>query len=179
MRRAPLLALVLLVGITTSCGDTPTAIENEAAQLARTDAPLSPKLLLAGSDRAAEVIWAPFAFVVTGCEGEEDVSVEGFSHTVRKDPVPGMQNLLTFITVNAKGEGTGELTGARYVWDDHLTSYHYRENGMGSGLKGALHSRMIGQGSAPNLRFFGKVTYIVNANGDVTVDVEEAAQICK
>ena len=179
MRPAPLLALVLLAGITASCGDSPTAVEDESAQLVQTDAQLLPQLFLAESDRAAEVIWAPFAFVVEGCEGEENVSVEGFSHTVRKDPVPGMQNLLAFITVNAKGEGTGELTGARYVWADHLTSYHYRENGLGSGLKGSLHSRLIGQGSAPNLRFFGKVTYIVNANGDVTVDVEEASQICK
>jgi len=179
MRRTPLLVPLVLAVFSLSCGDAPTAVQDEAIQTAEAAAQLSPTLLLAGKGNGAEVIWAPFSFQVQGCEGEENVLVEGFSHTVRKYLVPGQRNQHAFLTVNAQGVGTGQLTGAEYVWADKVTSYHYRGNGKGSGLKRHTNSRLIGQGSAPNLRFSLKITHIVNANGEVTVDVNEAHRICK
>lgn len=177
MRRTPLLILAMATGVTLSCGDGPTGIADDISVQGARAIPASP--LFAAGGNGAEVIWAPFEFMVEGCPGMEDVWVQGYSHTIRKEPTEGANNQHGLLTVNAQGIGVGQSTGARYLWNDKLTDYHYRVHAVGSGLKQALHSRLIGQGSAPNQRFKGMITYIVNGNGDVTVDVEEAVQVCK
>jgi len=179
MRHTPFLALSLLVALSISCGDAPTAVEDEAVQPAEE---LSLDLLVAGKGNGAEVSWGVFhfpPFAVEGFDCGEDVVVDGFAHTVRKDPVPGARNQHAFLTVNAQGVGIGQLTGARYIWSDKFTTYHYRGNGKAAGFKSLVHSRLIGQGSAKNISFFFNFTFVQNANGETTVEVSETRQVCK
>lgn len=179
MRRIPVLALALFCSMTLSCDDAPTGIGEDPGVLIAGSPEFSLNPVVAAEGNSAEVSWAPFGFQVVGCEGEEDVWVEGFSHTVRKDGVPGANNWHTFLTVNAEGVGIGLETGARYIWNDKITWYQYSDNGAASSLKQMMVSRLIGQGSAPDLRFHGLARYVVNANGEVTVDFDVGSQVCK
>ncbi len=175
MTRIEVLVLASVASFSLSCADAPTAIQEDGVGgdlVAAAAAPAPP----VASASASEVVWAPFSFNVEGCE--ETVHVEGFSHTVSKEQTTGSGGNHGFITVNAKGTGVGE-SGATYVWADKLTDYRVRSNGRTFGWKGMLHSRLIGKGKTPDLRFFGTINYVMNANGQVTVDVEGAFEICK
>ena len=179
MRRTPLLVLIPLVGFSISCGDVPTAVQDDAVS---SEEGFSPELRVAGKESAAEVSWGEFEFVpfpIDGFECGENVLVRGFFHTVRKTAVDGKPNQHGLLTVNAQGVGVGELTGAKYIWADKVTSYHFRGNGKASGFKEQTNSRLIGQGSVPNAQFSFDFTFIQNANGVTTVEVSNARQICK
>ena len=179
MRYTPFLALVLLTGLSISCGDAPTAVQDEAV-LSLEDH--LPALVVAGTGRGAEVSWGEFQFppfFVEGFDCGEDVVVNGYAHTVEKKVVAGARNQHAFLTVNAQGVGIGQTTGARYNWSDKFTSYHYRGNGKAAGYNTLIHSRLIGQGSAKNISFFFNFTFVQNANGETVVDVGETRQVCK
>ena len=179
MRRTPFLVLSLLVGLSISCGDAPTAVEDEAVQSAEE---LSLEFRVAGKGNGAEVSWSEFQFppfVVDGFPCGEDVLVQGFAHTVRKNLVPGARNQHAFLTVNAQGFGTGQTSGAKYIWSDKFTSYHYRGNGKAAGFKTKIHTRLIGQGSAEDVRFSYDFNFVQNANGETTVEVGNSHRVCK
>ena len=175
MTRTPFLALSLLVGLSISCGDTPTAVQDDAVQSA---VEFSPELRVVGKGNGAEVSWDSFGFVIEGCDWGETVFVEGFFHTVVKVSKPDHRNIQYVFHLNAKAVGFGPVSGSKYVWSDR-ESFQFRENGAREGFKASLHSRLIGQGGATNMEFFGNVTFFHNANGDVTVDFDDFRQVCK
>lgn len=175
MRHTPFLALVLLTGLSISCGDAPTAVQDDAVFSLEDQLPA---LVVAGGGSGAEVNWDSFSFEIEGCDWGETVSVEGFYHTVLKVSKPGHQNGQYIFHLNAKAVGEGPISGLKYTWADR-ESFHFRDNGKGSGFKGSLHSRLIGQGGATDMEFFGNVTFFTNANGGVTVDYDGFREICR
>ncbi len=110
----------------------------------------------------------PFAFSVSNCV--ETVDLSGTFHEVVQFFVgPGGKEHFRF-HINAKGTGVGQLTGARYQWNDRLFDI---TNIAPQGAVAFIlndYTRLIGQGGAVNARFAIKIKVTVNAVGVVTVD---------
>jgi hypothetical protein len=110
----------------------------------------------------------PFAFTVDNCV--ETVALEGTFHEVSRFFIgPSGKAQLKF-HINAKGIGVGQLTGARYQWNDRLFDMtNLAPRGTVSFIQSDF-TRLIGQGGVVNtvLKLEAKIT--VNAKGVVTVD---------
>jgi hypothetical protein len=119
----------------------------------------------------------PFAFSVDNCV--ETVDLAGTFHPVVQGFVgPGGKEHFKF-HINAKGTGVGQLTGARYQWNDRLFDI---TNIAPSGTVSFTlndHARLIGQGAAVNLRLATQIKVTINAQGTVTVDRFRARAICR
>ena len=133
------------------------------------------------ADRPASVAvpnpsFEPFAFSVDNCV--ELVDLTGTFHAVVRFFVgPGGKEHFRF-HINAKGTGVGQLTGARYQWNDRLFDItNFAPSGTVSFTLNDK-ARLIGQGSAVNtdVSFQAKIT--VNAQGGVTVDRFRARARC-
>ncbi|MFH1763411.1 MAG: hypothetical protein ABIF09_04375 [Gemmatimonadota bacterium] len=181
MRRAPILVLILLAGISLSCGEAPTEVSDDSVMSLEAEAQLSPTLLLAGKGTAATVEWRPFAFPVEGCPDYEDewIDVSGFSHNLSKDQVRGKTGPTSFLRVNAQGFGVGRTSHAKYVFSDKITYFNAGEVEEGEVIGASRQDKLIGQGRVPNLHFYGIVKLTLYDDGNVTVDVDEAHQVCK
>ncbi len=110
----------------------------------------------------------PFAFTVTACG--EAVDVSGTFHDVIQFFVgPNGKERFRF-HINAKGVGIGQVTGARYQWNDRLFD---NSNIAAGGTVSTIlndYTRLIGQGGALNARLAVRIKLTVNANGKVVVD---------
>ncbi len=69
MRRAPFLVLILLAGISLSCGDAPTEVRDDSVMSLEAEAQLSPTPTLGKKGNAATIDWRPFEFTILGCDG--------------------------------------------------------------------------------------------------------------
>ena len=179
MRRAPFLALILLAGLTLSCGDAPTAVSDDSVMSLEAAAQLSPTLLLAKGENAASVEWRSFQFWIQGCEEAEKVLVEGFSHNLSKDQVRGKSGPTSFLKVSAQGFGVGEPSGAKYVFSDKITYFNAGEVEAGEVIGASRQVQLIGQGRVPNFHFYGIVKLTFYGDGGVEIDINQAHQICK
>jgi hypothetical protein len=177
MRRAPLLAVVLLAGLTISCEDAPTAVQVDAVQTLQSDARLSPTPLLAAKGNPASVEWRPFEFTVEGCD--ESVLVKGFSHNLSKNQVRGKAGPTSFLMVSAQGFGEGLDSGAKYVFSDKITYSQGGEIEGGTVVGASRQFQLIGQGPVPNLHFYGVVKITLYEDGQVEIDLAESQEICK
>jgi hypothetical protein len=110
----------------------------------------------------------PFAFTVATCA--EPVDVAGTFHQVVQFFVgPGGKQHFRF-HINAKGTGVGQLTGARYQWNDRLFDItNIAPTGATSFIRND-YTRLIGQGRAVNARFAVQIKITVTAKGNVVVD---------
>jgi hypothetical protein len=82
---------------------------------------------------------------------------------------PGGKEHIRF-HINAKGTGVGQLTGARYQWNDRLFDI---TNAAPIGTESFIlndYTRLIRQGRAVDARFAVKIKITINAKGVVTVD---------
>lgn len=110
----------------------------------------------------------PFAFSVDNCV--ETVDLSGTFHQVVQFFLgPGGKGHFRF-HINAKGTGVGQLTGARYQWNDRLFDI---TNIAPAGAVSFIlndYTRLIGQGGAANFRFATQIKVTINAVGVATVD---------
>ncbi|MCJ7628684.1 MAG: hypothetical protein MUO50_09880 [Longimicrobiales bacterium] len=177
MRRAPFLALILLAGLTLSCGDSPTTVSDDSVTALEAEARLSPTPLLAKKGNAATIDWRPFAFTILGCD--ELVDVQGFSHNLSKDQVRGKSGPTSFLKVSAQGFGVGESSGAKYVFSDKITYFNAGEFEAGEVIGASRQFQLIGQGRVPNLHFYGTVKLTFDGDGNVEIDMDQPHQLCK
>lgn len=159
MPRAPLMATltaVLLVACESGTApEVPSAGDDPAA--------LGPNFAAVPNPS-----FQPFAFTVSNCA--EPVDVSGTFHEVVQFFVgPGGKQHFRF-HINAKGTGVGQLTGARYQWNDRLFDItNIAPVGTVSFILND-YTRLIGQGTAVDARFAVQNKVTINANGTVTVD---------
>jgi hypothetical protein len=163
LRRSAGLALVALAAA-FGCGESPLSIEGSAIDEPRLAAVPNPS-------------FEPFAFTFPGCTEEVDLS--GTFHDSSKFLVGPNGKLLFRFHINAKGTGVGQTTGSTYQWNDRL--FDITNVAPGGAFTFILndHTRLIGQGTVPNLDIRAKIKVTVNANGDVTVDVSRFEAICR
>jgi hypothetical protein len=110
----------------------------------------------------------PFAFTVATCG--EPVDVSGTFHQVMRFFVgPGGKQHFRF-HINAKGTGVGQLTGARYQWNDRL--FDITNIAPAGTVSFTLNdnTRLIGQGRALNLQLAVQNKVTITATGRVVVD---------
>lgn len=110
----------------------------------------------------------PFAFTVESCA--EPVDVSGTFHGVVQFFVGPRGKEHFRFHINAKGTGVGQLTGARYQWNDRLFDI---ENIAPTGATSFIlndYSRLIGQGRAVDARFAVQIKVTITATGEVVVD---------
>jgi len=148
-------ALLLLACESGTAPQSPTAEEDAA--------PLGPEFAAVPNPS-----FQPFAFTVTTCG--EPVDVSGTFHPVVQFFVgPGGKQQFRF-HINAKGTGVGQLTGARYQWNDRLFDI---TNVAPAGTLSFIlndYARLIGQGRAIDLRFAVQSKITITATGKVVVD---------
>jgi hypothetical protein len=110
----------------------------------------------------------PFAFTVATCDDTVDVSGT-FHGTVQFFVGPGGKEHLRF-HINAKGTGVGQLTGARYQWNDRL--FDITNIAPAGAISFILndYTRLIGQGRATDVRFAVQNKITITAKGRVVVD---------
>jgi len=117
----------------------------------------------------------PFSFTIGGCG--EPVLVTGSFHEhfqFRADPAGGTH----FVGhINAVGVGVGQITGAIYNWNDLI-----RQQGTFRGLEQTFTSiqntRMIGLGSASDMRVQARFHVTVTPSGVVSVILDDVSAIC-
>jgi hypothetical protein len=160
MSRLPIAALLLVC----ACGDAGTAPDE------RTATPVAPEFAARPNPS-----FQPFSFVVTSCI--EPVLVTGTFHQVTRGvPGPDGDPHILF-HINAKGTGVGQETGARYQWNDRLFDH--------SNLVGAEtfvlndHTRLIGQGGAPNIVLHVRAKLTVRPDGTVVLDRFNVIDSCE
>lgn len=156
------------VGLVLACGEGPT-VPQDAVDIQESSAPQDiPGALLAkagsgGMNRES------FAFTVRGCDGNEDVRVRGYYRIRSKVTESRSGNLKISVKSNARGKGVGVRTGADYVWSDSFTDYflHFGVNHFNGHSR--KHTRLIGKGEAPNVRFDLFRTFYLDREGAVQI----------
>jgi hypothetical protein len=153
--------LITTVACLAACGDASTAPESAA--------PAAVPVFAAKPNPRFE----PFAFTVSNCVEEVDVS-----GTFHEFEIGDPDRHIVF-HVNAKGIGIGRTTGARYQWNDRLfDNDHIPLAGPASFVLND-HTRLIGQGGAPNADFHIQMKVTVNAKGVVVVDRTVVRDTCR
>jgi hypothetical protein len=118
----------------------------------------------------------PFAFSVDNCV--ETVDLTGTFHEVVQFFIgPGGKEHFRF-HINAKGVGVGQLTGARYQWNDRLFDITNIAPAGALSFTQNDYARLIGQGSAVNTVVSFRVKITVNGRGVVTVERITARSRC-
>jgi hypothetical protein len=158
------LAVVLLVACDSGLSPGEPSVESEAI----------------GYQPAAAAVpnpsFQPFAFPIDNCL--ETVDVAGTFHEVTHFFLgPGGKEHFRF-HINAKGTGVGRLTGTRYQWNDRLFDITNVAPSETVSFTLNDYTRMIGQGSAVNLRLAAQIKVTINARGVVTVDRFRVRAIC-
>jgi hypothetical protein len=145
-------------------------------------APTEPSVDRAGvASRPASVAkpnpsFQPFAFSVDNCV--ETVDLTGTFHEVVHLFIgPGGKEHFRF-HINAKGVGVGQLTGARYQWNDRLFDITNIAPAGALSFTQNDYARLIGQGSAVNTVVKFRVKITVNAQGVPTVERITARSRC-
>jgi len=121
---------------------------------------------------------APFSTVVFNpCNGE-NVDIDGtiqLRFDTRSDANGGSH---TVGRIFERGKGTGEVTGANYVFNTDST-INVNAEAIQQGVSQIVYIRLIGQGPAPN--FLGKqvLHFTVNANGDLVGVVDDFSGECR
>jgi hypothetical protein len=118
----------------------------------------------------------PFAFTVATCDDTVDVSGT-FHGTVQFFVGPGGKEHFRF-HINAKGTGVGQLTGARYQWNDRL--FDITNIAPAGAISFILndYTRLIGQGRATDVRFAVQQKVTITATGQVVVDRTVVRSAC-
>jgi hypothetical protein len=148
-------AILLLACESGTAPQSPTAEEDAA--------PLRPEFAAVPNPS-----FQPFAFTVATCT--ELVDVSGTFHFVEQFFVGPGGKLHFRFHINAKGTGVGQVSGARYQWNDRLFDITNIAPSQTFSFILNDYARLIGQGRAINLRFAIQRKITVTATGQVVVD---------
>jgi hypothetical protein len=150
-----------LIGL-VGCDSSPTAA---------TGIPANPDFALVTNESQL-----PFAFSVPACD--EVVNVAGVYHIVLTSTISPNGETTDRFHINAKGTGTGQTSGATYQWNDAINQTVH-DAPTPSVVSATQTTTLVGQGGAPNLRARFRFHLTVNANGEMTVLIDEFEEICK
>ena len=120
----------------------------------------------------------PFAFDVIDCG--VTVAVSGTFHQIDAFTSANSGRASARLHINAKGTGVAQGTGATYQWNDAINLAQ-----QGTIAEGPLtetftqRTRLIGQGGATDIHFDVVAHVTTNANGDITVQFDNAETACK
>jgi hypothetical protein len=118
----------------------------------------------------------PFAFTVPTCG--EPVDVSGTFHEVVQFFVgPSGKQHFRF-HINAKGTGVGQVTGARYQWNDRLFDITNIAPSQTFTFILNDYTRLIGQGGALDLRLAVQNKITVTPAGTIVVDRLVVRAVC-
>ena len=135
--------------------------------------PTAPRLAVIDNERNL-----PFAFGVSTCD--ELVNITGFFHVVVTSTISASGNTSDRLHINAEGVGIGATSGAIYLWNDAI---NVTQNIHGGGESGVISNpqttELIGQGGVSDIHFRARFHVTVNANGDLTVLIDQFDAICK
>ena len=121
---------------------------------------------VAGANTTGKV---PFAFPVETCV--EIVDLEGWVQVVTNEVDDAAGGTRFVIHINAKGTGTGQLTGTRYQWNDaFLHDVDIATAGGTTVFNGITRTILISKGGLPNSSVFFTIHLTITPNGDVVVD---------
>lgn len=140
-------------------------------------APSGPRRLSLDAVNAANPA-VPFSIALSNpCNGEI-VDIEGtiaLRYETRSDANGGSH---TVGRIFERGKGTGEVTGASYVFNTDST-INVNSATIVQEVSQVVYIRLIGQGQAPN--FYGKqvLHFTVNANGDLVGVVDDIRGECR
>ncbi|WP_373495173.1 hypothetical protein [Aquiflexum sp.] len=118
-----------------------------------------------------------FPFSGTAYFCDEPVDVDGEYHVVLNNVTSKSGNTMFKLHVNAKGSGVGQISGAKYQYND--VSNTTETISKGSSTNFTLSGFLIGQGKAPNYKVKANIHITVNANGEVTAEFLDFSQECK
>ncbi|SMD43329.1 hypothetical protein SAMN00777080_1919 [Aquiflexum balticum DSM 16537] len=117
----------------------------------------------------------PFLASVDLCG--ELVDIEGEFHVVTNSVTSNSGNTTSKYHINLKGTGVGQTSGAIYQVNETINETSNSAKGFNVTFNRSFS--LIGQGKAPN--FKGNITYhiTINANGELTAEVDNFRAICK
>lgn len=150
-----------------------------ATLIACDKAPTAPVRMPDGPNAAviANDVHLPFAFAVAACE--ETVNVSGTFHGVIASTVTPNGKTTDRFHINAKGIGIGATSDARYQWNDAINETVITAAGGGvRAVNVSQTTRLVGQGGVSDLLLRGRFHFTVNANGEVTAEVDVFEVIC-
>lgn len=157
------LVCMAMVGLSACDGSRGTA---------PTPKPTSPRLAVLDNERQL-----PFAFDVETCD--EVVHISGVFHVVVTEAVSPSGNDNFRFHINAKGTGVGATSGATYQWNDAINDTENFRDGPGVVIAAPQTTELIGQGGVSDIHFRARFHVTVNANGELTVLIDEFEAICK
>jgi CSLREA domain-containing protein len=151
------IAMVGGLAVAVACSEDPTSIEDAAAP--------SPNLDVVANE------WYPFSWYWWACE--EPVLIEGKQHNVWSMQQNG-NRWQSHSHFNMAGTGVGDYTGRKYQFSE---TYNYTENAAAGwtypfNWTYTERLKLVGQGGTPNLHGRWQFHVTVNANGDVTAEVD-------
>jgi hypothetical protein len=149
-------AAILLLACESGTGPLSPTAEGDAA-------PLGPELAAVPNPS-----FQPFAFTVESCT--ELVDVSGTFHQVEHFFVGPRGKQHFRFHINAKGTGVGQVTGARYQWNDRLFDITNIAPSQTVSFILNDYARLIGQGGATSFRAAVQIKVTVTATGEVVVD---------
>jgi hypothetical protein len=117
----------------------------------------------------------PFGGTVDVCG--ELVDFEGEFHVVTNFVESKSGNVMSKFHINAKGTGVGQTSGAVYQWNDAINESFNASKGLN--FTGNQSWLLIGQGKAPNFKLNSTFHITINANGEVTAEVNNFSAECK
>jgi len=117
----------------------------------------------------------PFAFDVATCD--EVVHISGVFHGVIAETVSPSGNDNFRFHINAKGIGVGATSGATYQWNDAINDTENFHGGSGV-IAAPQTTALIGQGGVSDIHFRVRFHVTVNANGELTVMIDQFDAIC-
>jgi hypothetical protein len=134
--------------------------------------PTAPRFALIDNERDL-----PFAFSVNTCD--ETVDLSGVYHVVVASTTSASDNTTDRFHINAKGTGVGETSGATYQWNDAINQTQNIRDGAGIVISAPQTTALVGQGGVSDIHFRARFHVTVNANGDLTVVIDQFDAICK
>lgn len=141
-------------------------------------APKSPaRVLKAPAFEVTDNEWLPFAFNVRGCT--ERVRVSGTFHVLGIFNLSAIENETDHFHVNVSATGTGLTTGWQYHFNDSVNLMQQFRDGVRHIESQIETLKLIGDGGIPDTKVRGRFQFVVNANGETTVDFDETETICQ
>ena len=117
---------------------------------------------------------------INGCPGQERILVDGTLLTVSQTNIDANGGFHTKILLNFQGQGVGEITGDKYVFQD-VFNLQINEPGPFEQTRTRTF-KATRQGSATeddDLQLKSVIHLTVNANGEVTADVDQFEVVCR
>jgi hypothetical protein len=134
--------------------------------------PTAPRLAVVDNEQQL-----PFAFDVATCD--EVVHISGVFHVVVAETDSPSGNEHFRFHINAKGTGVGATSGATYQWNDAINDTENFNGESGVVISAPQTTALVGQGGVSDIHFRVRFHVTVNANGELTVLIDQFEAICE